>query len=108
VNEQGKEFSLVEECARLLRIGRQESVKSEGKYKKRGDAREIEQREWLDWLKEDKVSKLKYSTVGFSKEAKQSGGTSNKRYHVYCCPELGTGRVAMRRIPCACVACDTT
>jgi hypothetical protein len=92
------EFSLAEECARLLRIGRQEGVKSEGKYKKREDAREIEHREWLVWLKEDKVSELKYCTVGFSKGAKLSGWTAYKRYHVYCCPELDTGRVAMRRI----------
>jgi hypothetical protein len=34
VNEEGKEFSLAEECARLLRIGRQEGVKSQGKYKR--------------------------------------------------------------------------
>jgi hypothetical protein len=59
-------------------------------------------------LKEDKVSKLQDSTIGFSKEAKQAGGLSSFRYHVYCCPELGTGRVALRRIPCACVACDNT
>jgi hypothetical protein len=108
VNEEGKEFSLAEECARLLRIGRQEGMLSQGKSKKREDARVIEHREWLVWLKEDKVSELKYRTVGFTKEAKQSGGTANRRYHVYCCPELGTGRVAMRRIPCACVACDNT
>jgi hypothetical protein len=69
VNEQGKEFSLAEECARLLRIIRHEGVKSEGKYKKREDARDMEHREWLVWLKQDKVSELKYSTVGFSKEA---------------------------------------
>jgi hypothetical protein len=107
VNEEGKESSLAEECARLLRIGRQEGVISEGKYKKRENAREIEHRgEWLVWLKEDKVSELKYCKVGFSKEAKLSGGTANKRYHVYRCPELGTGRVALRRIPCACVAYD--
>jgi hypothetical protein len=54
------------------------------------------------------VSELKYRTVGFTKEAKQSGGTANRRYHVYCCPELGTGLVAMRSIPYACVACDNT
>jgi hypothetical protein len=66
------------------RIGRQEDVKSQGKYKKIEDAREIEHREWLVWLKEDKVSELKYCTVGFTKEAKLSGGTTNKRYHVYC------------------------
>jgi hypothetical protein len=84
VNEEGKEFSLAEECARLLRIGRQEGVKSQGKSKKREDAREIEHREWLVWLKEDRVSELKYRTVGFTKEAKQSGGMANRRYHVYC------------------------
>jgi hypothetical protein len=40
------------------------AVKSEGKSKKREDARGIEHREWLVWLKEDKVSELKYCTVG--------------------------------------------
>jgi hypothetical protein len=84
VNEEGQEFSLAEECARLLRIGREDGVKSQGKSKKREDAREIEHREWLVWLKEDKVSELKYCTIGFTKEAKLSGGTANKRYHVYC------------------------
>jgi hypothetical protein len=34
VNEEGKEFSLADECARLLRICRQEGVKSQGKSKK--------------------------------------------------------------------------
>jgi hypothetical protein len=42
VNEEGKEFSLAVECARLLRISRQEGAKSQGKYKKREDARGIE------------------------------------------------------------------
>jgi len=107
VDEKGKEFSLAEECAQLLRIGRSEGVKSQGKSAKRENAREIEHREWLVWLKEDKVSELKYSTVEFDKEAKLAGGTSSKRYHVYCCPELGVGNVALRRIPCACIACDT-
>ena len=27
-------------------------------------------------------------------------------YHVYCCPELGLGRVVPRKIPCKCVACN--
>jgi hypothetical protein len=108
VTETGEEFSLAEECARLLRIGRSEGVKSQGKSKKREDARGIDQREWLVWLKEDKVSELKYKTIGFDKVAQETGGSSSKRYHVYCCPELGAGRVALRRIPCACVACDTT
>jgi hypothetical protein len=54
------------------------------------------------------VSELKYSTINFDKDARKAGGSSNSRYHVYCCPELGTGRVALRRIPCACVACDNT
>jgi hypothetical protein len=48
VNEAGKQFSLAEECARLLRISRQEGLKSQGKSKKREDDREIEHREWLD------------------------------------------------------------
>ena len=108
VNEKGKEFSLPEECARLLRIGRTDGVKSAGKSAKRENSRGIKHREWLVWLKEDTVSELKYCTVDFAKEAKQAGGTSDERHHVYCCPELGTGRVALRRIPCACVPCDST
>ncbi|OEU07188.1 hypothetical protein FRACYDRAFT_251490 [Fragilariopsis cylindrus CCMP1102] len=99
VNEIGKEFSLAEECARLLRIGRSGGSNREEnrpREKIRGPSNTTS------------VSELKYKTVEFSKEAKQAGGTSNKRYHVYCCPELGTGRVALRRIPCACVPCDTT
>jgi hypothetical protein len=54
---------LAEECARLLRIGREDGVKSQGKSKKREDAQGIKHREWLVWLPEDKVSKLKYSTI---------------------------------------------
>jgi hypothetical protein len=38
VNEDGEEFSLAKECARLLRIGREDGVKSQGKSKKREDA----------------------------------------------------------------------
>jgi hypothetical protein len=34
VNKDGKEFSLAEECARLLRIGREDGIKSQGKSKK--------------------------------------------------------------------------
>jgi hypothetical protein len=41
VDEKGKEFSLAEECARLLRIGREDGVKSQGKSKKREDAQGI-------------------------------------------------------------------
>ena len=108
VDEKGKEFSLAEECARLLRIGRSDGVKSFRKSAKRENARGIKHREWLVWKKEDEVSELKYSTVDFKPESIVAGGTFKKRYHVYCCPELGAGRVALRRIPCACVACDST
>ncbi|OEU12086.1 hypothetical protein FRACYDRAFT_244336 [Fragilariopsis cylindrus CCMP1102] len=108
VNEKGKEFSLAEECARLLRIGRSDGVKSFRKSAKKENARGIKHREWLVWKKEDEVSELKYSTVDFKPESIVAGGTFKKRYHVYCCPELGAGRVALRRIPCACVACDST
>jgi hypothetical protein len=108
VNEDGEEFSLAEECARLLRIGRENGVKSQGKSKKREDAQGIEHHEWLVWLPEDKESELKYSTINFEKDARKAGGSSNFRYHVYCCPELGTGRFAVRQIPCACVAGDNS
>ena len=104
INEEGKAVSLAEECARLLRIGRTEGVKSEGgKYKKREDSRGIHERHWwVEPVKDLDLTKLKYETATFSKRSKEAGGSSSFRYHVYCCPELGTGRVAMRRIPCAC------
>jgi hypothetical protein len=98
VDEKGKELTIAEECARLLQIGQEDGVKSQGKSKKREDARGIEHREWLVWLPEDKVPELKYSTINFDKDARKAGGSSNFRYHVYCCSELGTGRVALRRI----------
>ena len=28
------------------------------------------------------------------------------QYHIYCCPELCLGRVALRKIPCNCIACN--
>ncbi|OEU19555.1 hypothetical protein FRACYDRAFT_235613 [Fragilariopsis cylindrus CCMP1102] len=90
VNEIGKEFSLAEECARLLRIGRSGGVKSGGKSAKRENSRAIKHHEWLVWKKEDTVSELKYKTVDFSKEAKQAGGTSNKRYHAPKQPRFAT------------------
>ena len=27
------------------------------------------------------------------------------QYHIYCCPQLGLGRVALWKIPCMCLAC---
>ena len=109
IDNKGNEFSLAEECARLLRIGREDGVKSEGgKSKKREDARGIKHREWWVDPPDEVVSTLKYDTCQFTTAAAQSGGTSSQRYHVYCCPQLGAGRVAMRRIPCPCKACDST
>ena len=57
-------------------------------------------------LPDDVVSQLKYGTCKYTAAAAKASGTSSYHYHVYVCPELGVGRVAMRRIPCACVACD--
>ena len=53
-------------------------------------------------LPDDVVSQLKYGTCKYTAAAAKAGGTSSYHYHVYVCPELGVGRVAMRRIPCAC------
>ena len=55
---------------------------------------------------DDVVSQLKYATCKHIAAAAKAGGTSSYCYHVYVCPELGVGRVATMRIPCACVACD--
>ena len=76
--------------------------------KKREDSRGIKHREWLVNPLDEEVLNLKNETCKFTPAAAQSGGTSSQRYHVYCCPQIGAGRVAMRRIPCPCKACDST
>ena len=109
ITNEGQEFSLAEECARLLRIDRKEGAKSlGGKYKKREDNRGIQNREWLVDPPDETISKIKYDTCKFTTAAADLGGTFRDRYHVYCCPQLGSGRVALRRIPCPCKEWNST
>lgn len=103
---------MAEECAKLLSDKREEGAKSNKKSNKREEQRDIRRRFWWVDKTEDKdLKKLKYSAVGFYKQNRQEaevGGSHNFRYHIYCCSQLGVGRVAMRRIPCACDACNNT
>ena len=78
------------------------------KEKKREDNRGIQNREWLVDPPNETISKLKYDTCKFTTAAADLGGTFRDRYHVYCCPQLGAGRVALRRIPCPCEECNST
>ena len=108
IDKDGKEYSLASECAILLAKNREKGVKSNRKHNKREDNRSIRKRKWwVEKTPDNELSGLKYHPANFSQAAAAAGGTHNSRYHVFCCPEMGVGTLAMRRIPCACDACNT-
>jgi len=57
---------------------------------------------------DETISKIKYDTCRFTTAAADLGGTFCDCYHMYCCPELGSGRVVLRRIPCPCKEYNST
>ena len=100
IDEQGQAVSFAEECARLLRNGREKGVESYRKSKKREDHREIRNRYWwVEKTKDKDLKKLKYQAADFERAPMSKGGSHNNRYHVFCCLQMGPGRLAMRRIP---------
>ena len=97
--------SLAEESARLCRDpAREGGVKSEGgKRQKRDDAAKMKKRHYHV----QDPAKVTYTNtnrvaVGFEK-GEHNGLLAHYSLHVS--PELGVGKAALRRIPCACAAC---
>lgn len=101
---EGTSFSLAEECARLCSdASRVTGVKSEGKYAKRENAATMKKRTYHVQDPNDvSYSGIKMKLEGF-KKGKRNGISS--MYNIRADPNLGIGRLAIRRIPCGCQAC---
>ena len=99
----GKQVSLARDCARWLELDGCEGTKSVKKNKKREDKSEFKKYHWIVRDGEEKLSGLKYEGLDLPK-----GVSASEMHHVHCCPELGVQKIAVRRIPCHCIACRQT
>ena len=98
-------MSLATECQRLCSLPERSSgVKSEGgKYAKREAAAKLKKRFYhVQDPEKVKHTKLSMVAVGFDK-GEHNGILGH--YSIQVSKELGKGKAAMRRIPCACAAC---
>ena len=97
-------YSLATECARLCGDpARAHGVKSHAKYAKREGAAKMEERFYHVQDPADvHFTKLKKTVVGLP--AGEHNGLLS-RYNLRTDPQLGVGRAALRRVPCACNAC---
>jgi hypothetical protein len=102
---EGAKKSLAEECARLCSLPeRSGGVKSEGgkRAKREGEAKMKERRYHVQDPAGIQFPNLKMSAVGF--EAGEHNGII-AHYNVRVSKDLGVGKAAVRRVPCACDAC---
>ena len=75
--------------------------KSNRKYQKRENSRAIQRMHY--WVREgaEELIGIKCKPTKLPKDEK-----FRDHYHIYCCLELGLGKVALRKIPCKCIACN--
>ena len=99
----GKKVSIAVEMAGWLELDGCEGTKSVKKNKKREDKSEFKRFHWIVRDGEEKLSGLKCEALDLPKRV-----SASEMYHVYCCPELGVQKIAVRRIPCHCIACRST
>ena len=99
----GKKVSLAHECARWLELEGCEGAKSVRKNQKKENQREFNGFNWIVRDGEDKLSGLKCEGLDSPK-----GVSASEMCHMCCCPELGIQKIAVRRIPCHCIACRQT
>jgi hypothetical protein len=94
------------EAKRLMEESeRKDGVVSAGKYKKRFDSRAVTERIYDVLGGEDvRFKDLKMKTLLFKKEPDAKNGTMTQ-YNFRTDPDLGVGKVAVRRIPCPCTSC---
>ena len=94
--------SLAQECARLCSTdNRMTGLKGDVKHAKRESNARVKRRHYH--VQDDdaiKFKNTKYKAVNFPKDK----GVM-QCYNVRADPDLGLGKIAMRRIPCACTAC---
>lgn len=104
----GESMSIAREAARMCgNASRAEGVKSEGKYRKREEASTMKKRVYHvdEPCERHQFENLTMVCTPWYK-AKESQGHSLKfMYNFRADPKLGLGRIAIRRIPCACAAC---
>lgn len=95
------------EAKRLLEEPeRKDGVVSAGKYKKRFENRAVTERTYhVLGGEEVRFKDLKMKTIQFKKEAGTKNGLMT-RYNFRTDPNLGVGKVAIRRIPCPCTSCS--
>jgi hypothetical protein len=104
---EGASNSLARECARLCsNASRSAGVKSEGKYAKRESNATMKMRNYhITELKDVCFPDLKMKAVMENERGTRNGISS--MYNIRSDPDLGLGRVAVRRVPCSCDACMT-
>ena len=101
VIEGNKGSSPALECKRLLEFEGTTGKKSYRKNNKRENNRAIQRMHyWVRGGAEELIG-IKCKPAKLPKDEK-----IRDHYHIYCCPELGLGRVALRKIPCKCIACN--
>jgi hypothetical protein len=101
-----REFaSIAEEAARLCSLDRSEGAKGDRKNKKREEAAVMKKRIYHVRTREDVLQEgLKMKMEGLPKKGAHVGILG--RYNLLVDPDLGVGTAALRRIPCACAACE--
>ena len=96
-------YSAAEDCKRVLEQDGGEGVKSVVKREKREKDRGINKRYWHLRAMEEKLSDARCHTI----QIPEKGVNFSDMHHYYCCPQLGPGRAALRRVPCYCQACNS-
>jgi hypothetical protein len=106
VNENKEVVSLAEEAARLCALERTEGAKGGNKHKKRESEVKMKERIYHVRKREDMVhTNLKCKITDLPTKGRKHAGLLSQ-YNIHVDPELGVGRGAIRRIPCACEACE--
>jgi hypothetical protein len=101
--------SIAKEAARLCRNeNRIHGVKSEGKYRKREESASMKQRFYWEDGEFEITSSFDNLTMvckpWYKPKDRKNNGISSM-YNFRADPKLGLGRIAIRRIPCACDSC---
>jgi hypothetical protein len=105
---EGLSKSIADEAARLCsNVTRIEGVKSEGKYKKKRETNVSMKSRHYHVHKENATEYVNLSMPckPFQTGRNHTGNGPKSMYNIWADPDLGLGRVAVRRIPCACEAC---
>ena len=96
---EGKKVSIAGECARWLELEGSEGTKSVRKNQKKENQCEFKKHHWIVRDGDEKLSGLKCEGLNLPK-----GVSASEMCCICCCPELGVQKIAVRRIPCHCVA----